>query len=142
MALTEAYETKTRGRRVKPSARAVAIGRYAIVAHQRGAARRGRPVEEGSEKEREEEDLSIGGHNCTHFVYSLRLPDMKGEGAEKEAAAGNRPEQRVGEGRVEEVEGEEEGEGDLLSAFNIQNEASYIIQVTGMFIGQCLFGEK
>ena len=94
-------------------------------------------VEEGSKKERSEEDLSIGGHGCTHFIYSLRLPDVKGEGAEKEEAAGGRPEQRAvtGEGEEKRVEGEEEGEEDLLSAFNIQEEASYIIQVR-LFISQ------
>ncbi|CAI5477463.1 unnamed protein product [Closterium sp. Yama58-4] len=122
----DTYETKTRGTQHVAAARAAAAGRYLIVSHVPGAI-----VSTRSSRK-----------SHTHLVYSLRWPETQGRaeqagGKEKGVSSkGNQAKgaEQVKEEQVEEQQGGEKGEeeGEQESpqkAFNIEREASYVLQV-------------
>ncbi|CAI5532733.1 unnamed protein product [Closterium sp. Naga37s-1] len=128
----DTYETKTRGTQHVAAARAAAAGRYLIVSHvpgTRGSTGRGAA--------RSSSSSSSSRKSHTHLVYSLRWSEAAGveekaggqqgpEGREGEQASGK----KVGEAKSAEQAGEKKGEQESpQEAFNIEREASYVLQV-------------
>ncbi|GJP54337.1 hypothetical protein CLOM_g13438 [Closterium sp. NIES-68] len=122
----ETYETKTRGTRHLAAARVAAAGRYLIVSHVLGD--RGGGGEPRSSRK---------AH--THLVYSLRWPEA--EGGEEQAGGKEEVEGGEGGGKGEKENrggseggrgkgaGQEEEEESPQEAFNIEREASYVLQI-------------